>query len=215
MQKQVLIIGAVFLVIIIGGIFLLLSQTETRSRLGEPKYSTTPTQWSQEGDYRIEETSEGIVVTNEKAGFSFKVPDGWSLETQSFGENDFNIELFSPDAIKKEGNPPISKGCGIGLNTLFQEDEWFFWKGQILEYKETPDLLPEDEEIINIGGKFALKTSKNTDDPVAIEVFGEIIQIHIPINNNGIIEFGITMMTERKSDCKAEFDTFISSFSID
>jgi len=51
MQKHVVIIG-VALLVIVGGIFLLLNQTETKSRLGEPEYSTTPTQWSQAGDYK-------------------------------------------------------------------------------------------------------------------------------------------------------------------
>ena len=74
MKKRILSIGVVVLV-------MLGMQVETKPSLG----GTTQTQWSQEGDYIIEETAQGIVVTNEKAGFSFKVPKGWSLETQSFG----------------------------------------------------------------------------------------------------------------------------------
>ena len=99
------------MVIVIGGLFLLGMQVETKpvetkSDLG----SASSTQWSQEGDYIIEETVDGTLVTNEKAGFSFKVPKGWSLETQSFGEEEFTFEFLSPDAVRREGNPPISKG---------------------------------------------------------------------------------------------------------
>ena len=215
MQKQVLIIGAVFLVIIIGGIFLLLSQTETKSRLGELGYDTTPTQWSQSGDDKIEETSSGTIVTNETAGFSFKVPDGWSLETQSFGEAEFTFEFLSPDAIRREGNPPLTKGCGIGLTTFSREDLWEFWNNDVLIIQQYPEDAREGERVIEVDGKFALWTALNAHDPAAIEIFGEIIRVNVPISNNGVIEFGTTMMMDHQSDCKAEFDTFISSFSID
>ena len=126
MRKQVLIIGGIFLVIVIGGIFLLLNQTETKLGLGEPEYSTTPTQWSQEGDYRIEETPEGTVITNEKAGFSFKVPDGWSVEGEEGEiEQEYILTILSPDTIfnKDEfGNDTaLLGGCVMSLETEHQK----------------------------------------------------------------------------------------------
>ena len=222
MKKQVLIIGAVLLVVIVGGIFVLGKQVETKSDLGGSDQtktksdlgSTTPTQWSQEGDYKIEETSAGTVVINERAGFSFKVPEGWELETQYFGEEEFTLEFLSPDAVRREGNPPLTKGCGMGLTTFFREDLWDSWNNDILRVQQYPEEAREGEKVIKVGGKLALWTALNAHDPAAIEIFGEIIQVHIPIDNNGVIEFGTTIMLDRQLDCKAEFDTFVSSFSI-
>lgn len=207
MNKTIVAAGAVLL-IVVGGAFLYLLGVSSP----EEEYSTTPTQWSQAGDYKIEETPEGTIVTNEKAGFSFVVPEGWGIEAQSFGEEDFSIELLSPDAVRRDGNPPLSRGCGIGLNTLFQEDEWFFWNNLVVGYQESPEDIPRGEEVIDINGTLALKSALNSDDPAAIEKLGEIIQVHVSISNNGVIEFGTTMMPNRQSNCKAEFDTFISSF---
>jgi hypothetical protein len=155
------------------------------------------------------------VVTNQKAGFSFKVPEGWNTKTQYFGEEEFTLEFFSPDAVKREGNPPLNKGCGIGLTTFFREDLWESWNNDVLRVQQNPGGGREGEKIIEVDGKSALWNALNAHDPDAIEILGEIIRVNIPISNNGVIEFGITMMPDRQSNCKAEFNTFLSSFSID
>ena len=68
MSKKLIIVGVVLVVGIGAAAFALLGQQNPT----EDDYTTTPTQWSKEGDYKIEETPEGTVVTNTKAGFSFK-----------------------------------------------------------------------------------------------------------------------------------------------
>jgi len=210
-MSKTIVIGVVVLLVVAGGIFLYLLQTSSP----ENGYSTTPTQWSQAGDYKIEETPTGTVVTNEKAGFSFKVPEGWRVETQYFGEEEFTLEFLSPDAIRREGNPPLAKGCGMGLTTFSREDLWESWNNDVLIIQQYPEEAREGEKVIEVDGKFALWNALNAHDLAAIEIFGEIIRVNVPISNNGVIEFGATIMSDHQSDCKAEFDTFISSFSID
>src|SRR3989338_11644201 len=132
MNQKLVIGGVVLLLVIGGGLFLLLGGiAEPKPGLGESGSDTIPTQWSQAGDYNIEETSEGTIVTNSKAGFSFKVPVGWSVETQSFDGEEFILEFLSSDAVKQEGNPPLVKGCGIGLNVFYQELDWAYYNGLI------------------------------------------------------------------------------------
>ncbi|MDO8474010.1 MAG: hypothetical protein Q7S62_00425 [bacterium] len=216
MNKKLIIAGVVLLLIIGGGLFLLLGGTATKSRLGESGSDTIPTQWSQAGDYEIKEVAgQQTVVTNSKAGFSFKVPEGWSAGTQYFSEEEFTLEFLSPDAVKREGNPPLNKGCGIGLTTFFREDLWESWNNDVLRVQQNPGGGREGEKIIKVGGKSALWDALNAHDLAAIEILGEIIRVNVPISNNGVIELGITMMPDRQSNCKAEFNTFLSSFSID
>ena len=210
MNKKVVIVGGVFVIIVVGGLYLLGASVPS-----EEGYATAPTEWSQEGDYRIEETPNGITITNEKAGFSFKVPAGWSSENQFFGEKEFTLEFLSSDAVRREGNPPLAKGCGIGLTTFAREDLWESWNSDVLIIQQYPEEAREGERVIEVGQKLALWDAINAHDPAAIEIFGEIIRVNVPISNNGVIEFGITMMPDRQSGCKAEFDAFISSFSID
>lgn len=221
MNKKLIIGGVVLLLVIGGGAFLLLAQTKTKPGLGDSGFDTVPTQWSQAGDYVIQQipdpadsTIVRTVVLNEKAGFSFKVPEGWRAETQYFGEEEFTLEFLSPDAVRREGNPPLNKGCGIGLTTFFREDLWESWNSDVLRVQQNPERGREGEKIIEVGGRFAFWDALNAHDPAAIEIFGEIIRVNIPISNNGVVELGITMMPDRQSDCKAEFDTFLSSFSI-
>ncbi|MCH7828883.1 hypothetical protein IH982_03440 [Patescibacteria group bacterium] len=219
MQKQVLIIGAILLVIVIGGIFLLVNQTETKSRLGEPEYSTTPTQWSQAEDYKIEETPTGTVVANEKAGFSFKVPEGWSVEgEEGITVGEYALVILSSEAEFEEdqyGNKTtFLRGCAISLETLYQKDEVVSVKNLIDTYNEKPEAKPEDESIIIVDNQSALRAIFVPEDLEILEKIGEFIQIRVPISEETLIGFGIRMKPEYRSDCIAEFDSFISSFSI-
>src|SRR3989338_9866830 len=102
MNKKLVIGGVVLLLVVGGGLFLLLgSEPKKPEELGS---DTIPTQWSQAGDYKIEETAEGTVVTNSKAGFSFKVPEGWITVV---AEQD-------PRIIESIGD-----GCGIFTSILY------------------------------------------------------------------------------------------------
>lgn len=57
MDKKFLIGGVVLLLIIVGGAFLLLGQSQTKPGLGYSEPDTVPTQWSQAGDYEIKGNS--------------------------------------------------------------------------------------------------------------------------------------------------------------
>ena len=202
-----MIILGVVVVLIIGGIFLFSDETQ------EWEFSTTPTEWSQEGDYQINETNEGTIVTNQKAGFSFKVPDGWSIKSETYDEIEYFINLLNPSA--KIGGPTESllDGCGIGLSTLYQRDKVFFVENSILANQNILDAIDNDEAI-EVSGYSALKTTIISEDPIVLEKFGSIIQVRIPFSEEGLIEVGTTMMPGFESICTEDFNDFLANFSI-
>ena len=124
MNKKLVIGGVVLLLVIGGGLFLLLGGiAEPKPGLGESGSDTIPTQWSQAGDYNIEETSEGTIVTNSKAGFSFKVPQNWKIKgEEGISAGEYFLIMLSPDTQINETNKRLLRGCGISLNIFFQED---------------------------------------------------------------------------------------------
>lgn len=217
MNKKIIISLIIVLVIIVGGIFLWMNQG--KEEIEEDDYISTPTEWSQEGDYIIQKTAEGIIVTNEKAGFSFKVPEGWKIEGEEgivLGE--YLLNMFSPDTEFREdklGNKvALLKGCGISFNNFYQEDEVFYFNNLITHYNKNPEDVPENKEVIVVSNYLALKTSMISTDIRVLEKLGKIIQIRIPFSEKGLIEFGISIMPEHQTNCDLEFNEFISSFLI-
>jgi len=219
MQKQVLIIGAVVLVIVIGGIFLSL----TKSSLPEDEYSTTPTQWSQAGDYKIEETPTGTVVTNETAGFSFKVPAGWSVEGESGElEQEYILSILSPDATFEKdelgNNVGILGGCILNIETEYQKDTVTALKTRISSVKENPGRYERDtsrEEVVEISEKIALKTSLTPPpDSEYYKQFGESVRIELPLEEESIVRFGIRFLRNDKEKCLEQFEEFLNNFEV-
>ena len=206
----------VFLLISLGGVFFF---SDKLGLSDETDYDSTPTQWSQEKDYIIEETNEGTIVTNKTAGFSFKVPNGWTVEgKKGIRTGEYWIDILSPETEFKRdefGNTiRLLKGCGIRLNTLYDMDEEERLKNAVTAYTMNPELMSDREELIHISGYSSLKNLFITPEDGGFKTFGEIIQIHIPILKGGLIEFGTTMMPGFQAQCKKEFDDFLSGFII-
>ena len=208
MSKKLIIFVIVVILLTIGGIILFSDETQ------EWEFSITPTEWSQEVDYQINETDEGIIVTNQKAGFSFKVPDGWSVQGETYNDDEYFVNLLNPSAKIGGSTESLLDGCGIGLSTLYQKDEVFFVENLILANQNILDAL-DDDEAIEISGYSALKTTLISEDPAVLEKFGAMIQVRIPFSKEGLIELGITMMPGFQSICTEDFNNFLLNFSID
>lgn len=224
MAKKLIIGGVVLLLVIGGGAFLLLSQTATKSDLGTPGSDTIPTQWSQAGDYEIKEVAgQQTVVTNSKAGFSFKVPEGWTREDREgeiAGEYVFNI--LSPDAAfqKDESSNEIAilGGCVISFETEYQRDTVAALNARIASVRENPSRYERDtsrEEVVEINGNIALKTSLTPPlDSEYYKRFGESIRIELFSGEESVVRFGIRFLGQDKENCLDRFEEFLSNFEI-
>ncbi len=189
--------------------FLLVNQT--KSDLEESEYSTTPTQWSQAGDYKIEETPEGTIVTNSKAGFSFKIPKGWRVEEKEV-DDEFWLSLLSPD-VKFDENGIFAGGCGINVEVINQEIEVANTKTTIQLIKESPEKL-KNKTIIAINNHEALQVQ---DIPASVEILekiGERVRIYIPIDGTRSINFTTQFLPSYKDKCHQYFQDFLDQVLI-
>jgi len=219
MNKPILIAGVVLLVILGGGLFLYLLGANSP----EEGYGTTPTQWSQEGDYRIKETPEGTVVSNEKAGFSFTVPEGWEVEGQSGdSEQEYLLSILSPDTTfeKNESgnNTGILGGCILNIETEYQKDTVVALNTRISSVKENPSRYERDtsrEEVIEINSKVALKTFLTPPlDSDYYKQFGESVRVELPLDEESVVRFGIRFLNNDQERCLEQFGEFLNNFEI-
>jgi hypothetical protein len=199
MNKIILIGGAVVLVVIVGGIFLL-----PKLSLEPNESTTTPTQWSQEGDYRIEETAQGTIVTNEKAGFSFKVPAGWRVEGGSFGEI-YSLDLISPNAIIQNG-VSLESGCIGSVETQSNKD-FVANVSKLIEMKSNNPILYPDKTVIMLDDQIALKTIISDEG----EVYSEFASIEVPLTEEGLLAISFTERSVSKGLCTQSFDSILTS----
>lgn len=210
MQKKLIVGIIVALVVVAGGIFLW-QQQQTKP------YSATPTKWSQAGDYRITETSEGTIIENQKAGFSFKVPEGWTMDEEYYGLEEYTLNLLSSDAQLNE-QKSLKKGCGVSLNTLQQRDEIVSVKAHIasLLQEEGKQISSGNvtETVVEISGHPAYKTINTTTDPRFLEKFGRITQVRIPADDVNLILVGSSIMPIAQPDCDSKFEKLLASFLI-
>jgi len=230
-MNKTIVIGSVVLLVIVGGLFLLLGGTEPKSDLGEPKSDlgesgadTIPTQWSQAGDYEIEEVAgQQTVVTNQKAGFSFKVPVGWRVEDQEGElEREYVLNILSPDAAFSKGelgeNIAILGGCIFSIETEYQKDTVIALNTRIASVRENPGRYERDtsrEAIVEISGNVALKTSLTPPlDSKYYQQFGESIRIELSLDEDSIVRFGTRFLKNDKEYCSNRFEAFSNNLNI-
>ncbi|OHA64776.1 MAG: hypothetical protein A3D64_02865 [Candidatus Wildermuthbacteria bacterium RIFCSPHIGHO2_02_FULL_49_9] len=219
MNKTILIGVGVLLVVVVGGIFLYLLGASSP----EEEHITTPTQWSQEGDYKIEETPQGTLVTNTAAGFSFKVPERWRLEGQRGElEGEYVLDILSADTTFEQSedgtNIAILGGCILSLETEYQEDTVTTLSARMASVRENPDRYTRDtskEDVIVVNGKAALQTSlMPPPDSDYYKQFGESVRIELPMDMEGVVRFGIRFLEKDKENCLKQFEEFLNNFSI-
>lgn len=212
MQKK-LIIGIVAVLFVVGGIFLWQQQKKQYS--AEP---ITPTKWSQAGDYKITETPEGTLVENQKAGFSFKVPEGWATENRAgslLGEYVFNMR--SPSA-KFEGDESgneeafIRGGCVISLETEYQKSTVDSLKIMMSQLQEVPK---DSQRIVQIATYPSLQTNFFPPPSKYLDQFGNTITIETPVGGERVVRFGIRYLPKDEIECRSSWDRFINTLTLE
>ena len=85
-KKKFFVPGIVIALVVIGWLILLIAENMPSEK--PTKIEEFTATWSPKEDYVIKETPEGTFVENEKAGLTFKVPEGWLTEI-----NDTTVSL--------------------------------------------------------------------------------------------------------------------------
>lgn len=208
MNKKLVIGGVVLLLIIGGGIFLLSKQPKgPKEQSGS---DTIPTKWSQAGDYKIEKTAKGTVVENQKAGFSFKVPEGWEIKDEGDGVEYF-LNLLSPEA-KFDQDSFLLAGCFISIETIFD-------KASVGNVRASIQYANKDlnEKILQIGSYQALQRTISpsvvSTDPEVLKKVRDVVQVELPINEEVLVNFILNTKKDSSERCLTFFNQTLSQIS--
>lgn len=199
-MNKLILFGAVAAILVIGSILYLLGASSP-----EKEYSTTPTKWSQEGDYKIEETPEGTVVTNEPAGFSFRSPAGWKVKGGSFGDI-YSLDLISPDATLRN-DVFLESGCLVGVEAQSNRDFVRDISETIGMLVDNPSLYP-DKEVVEIKDRGALKTTAIDKG----ELYSRVVSVEVPLKEDVLLVIGLTERSPSPEACNQGFDLILESF---
>jgi len=138
MNKKKAILVVFVLLLISGGVFLWQKEEKIK---GEPD------------DYVVESEGEEVIIRNEKAGFSIKVPEGWEVE--KIGVEEGSVVLYSPDAEGvREGRimPPLKNGCMIEMSVLYGDMTLEEVREEIEEVLDENTLEFNNIEVVNLIG---------------------------------------------------------------
>jgi len=181
----------------------------------ENQYSTTPTVWSQAGDYEIKEVAgQQTVVTNKKAGFSFRVPDGWKIKDESDGV-DYSLNLLSPEVQFDEDNF-LLKGCFIRIETISQKTSVTNLNALVRGLREAQKSYP-DQKIAVVGGHYGIQTSLIpqviTEDLNVLKKVKDVLRTEIPIDEDTLVDLELITKKNVRDQCLISFEKFLSEVS--
>lgn len=203
MDRKIKIVSAVVIILILaaGGFFWWLSYY--RSLIADQLNRLYSAEMSVPQDFIIEETSNGKIINNPKDGFSFKVPDNWTIERA--GSDWGYLHFYSPNKIKKDDI--LLSGCEITPYVLYVKTNFRVIKEGIKELDKEMSAR-SIQEIVKIDGYDALKS---TIEVSKLNMYG--ISMHIPTDDKLYeIIFGANL--KDKESCSQEFEEFLRTVLI-
>lgn len=197
-------IGGVMILLIVGA-FLLQNKEE------EIPY----TQWSEEKDYKVQERQDGRTeIINQKAGFSFVVPDGWRVENENveigINENAFVWKLYHPATIGEFLESQL--GCFVDLQNIVDGMEIELAQERIKTIEQGEDLDPEIR-LVEVEGQKAEWFELIPPSEDMYQKRGGNIRVMIPYHRS-LIEVGMRFSSNYEQECKQAFNTFIEDLRI-
>ncbi|TSC56957.1 MAG: hypothetical protein Greene071421_467 [Parcubacteria group bacterium Greene0714_21] len=206
MNKKLVIVGVVLLIALGGGIFL----WQKNQKEKENQYNATPTTWSQAGEYKITESPDGTLVQNQKAGFSFKVPEGWKIKDESDGV-DYSLNLLSPE-VKFDPDNFLLEGCFMSIETIFD-------KASVSNVRASIQYANKDlsEKIVQIGPYQALQRTISpsvvSTDPEVLKKVRDVVQVELPINEEILVSFILNTKKDYTERCLTFLNQTLSQIS--
>ncbi len=189
-----------FLFIIAGGIFLWPEASkEVRDSLPAVSFESSE-------NFVFNETPEGIIVENQSAGISFKVPEGWAVNKEEIITDQWIVNVESPD-IEADEYGFLKKGCGIS--------SWIEYDKIMADAVRYRMEDPERHSGEVSGGYEALEVSGHPALKMILEnpEWGQSVAIKIPIEDK-IYMFDTMFLPEEMERCSKAFEQFLQEISI-
>lgn len=143
----------------------------------------------------------GQIVTNEKAGLSFEVPNGWIIE--KIDELEGSVIIYSPDTkFIKPKTAPIENGCLIGIGIVYKKTSFEELKQEINDIHYGLGVKSDEFEIITINNTQAMKNIFDT------MFMGRGTSIYIP-HGNKLYSFVAHAGPNNEQRCLQNFDEFL------
>ena len=197
-KKVIFILVLIFLILVVGGVFLWRLIPEEPEIKGSPE------------DYQVIEKEDGKWIENKKAGLKVKVPDGWIVEKIDVMEG--SMIMYSPDAkgvrSVEEITLPLKKGCMIETAIKYEAMSIESIKNEVKKLHEQLLIRSEDFSNIEINNFPSLK---NTFEAVEL---GHVSTVYVPLGDR-LIVLSISASKEDREKCFQKFDNFLKTILIE
>lgn len=192
-------IGGVMILLIVGAFLL---QDKER----EIPY----TQWSEEKDYEVQERQDGRTeILNQKAGFSFVVPDGWRVENATYDA--FVWELSHPRASFGENNR-LQDGCMVYVHSGVGGLDIDATVNSIARIEENPENDPY-KKVIEMGGYKASWIETHPPSQENRSNTQRFILVDL-LTDTSLVGIELSFVSDSEQECKQAFNTFIEDLRI-
>jgi hypothetical protein len=199
-KKFYFLIILAFFIIVIGGIFL---WSEYAKEAGE---WTPGVEFEPSENYVFKDTPEGTIVENLSAGLRFNVLEGWTVDKEEIGIDEWIINVSSPD-VEADEYGFLTKGCGISA--------WIEYDKIIADAVRYRMEDPERHSGEVSGGYEALEIGDHSALKMILEnpEWGQSVAIKIPIEDR-IYMFDTRFLPEETGRCSQAFEKFLQGISI-
>jgi hypothetical protein len=195
-NKKVLI-GLVFILVLVVGGFFYYKQIN-KVIIGLPS------------DYVIQDTSDGKIVKNERAGLIVRAPVGWVTQKIEFFEGSivFNTQNIDGRLENEIVKPPFNKGCAIETAVVYKRTNIDSLKEEIKEIHIGLGIKSEEFKEITINNDSALENNFDSQllGPASVVYF---------FKSNKIYSFALYWAPDDKENCVQQFNKFLETISID
>jgi hypothetical protein len=151
-------------------------------------------------------TPEGTIVENLSAGLRFNVLEGWTVDKEEIGIDEWIINVSSPD-VEADEYGFLTKGCGISA--------WIEYDKIIADAVRYRMEDPERHSGEVSGGYEALEIGDHSALKMILEnpEWGQSVAIKIPIEDR-IYMFDTRFLPEETGRCSQVFEEFLQGISI-
>ena len=222
MKKISTFVGFAVLAVILVAVFIWWNFPAANKRAQENEeqanWSASPQLFAKD-DYQVEQRTDGQYIVIAKVGFSAKVPDGWNVVKQKTADmnEQYWVDLFSPDATDLTKKSYMDKGCGISISAGIAEENNRDVRQQIQILKNgaststsTGFQKGNDYEVIQLGQYEALQWL-STEKPI----IGQFTGNYVPIDNTRNINFDTTFPVGYKEKCQPIWEDFVKTIKLE